>query len=565
VKFELIQEADCRGASCTLWPGAVRSARLVWACVVSASVLAGCGGGSGTGAPPPPAPDFSVSVTPASLTAVEGGTSAPAMVSVTAANGFTGTVSVAILGLPSGATTNPPSLTVSTASPQSFTVTTTSTTPTGTVALTLHATSGTLAHDAPVSLTTNPVIQTSQIGTVLFLQSQANGHTARIGLDTNWGGAIVEVSLDGTNFVNAHDTGREVQPALYDGAAQYSAQCANYGWDPVLAGDYYDHGSLVLSQTIGAQSLYTQTTPVQWCPDQFGGGSGTAAPTDMTFEQTVMLAPTAPLAFKVHYKMTHNGSDTHYNTGQEFPAVYVNSAYQTFAYYGGTNPWTSGNITKTLAPVTSPAAPNGPAVYAPEQSAALVDGNNQGLTVFVPGVYPSWSATSFPQSGGSGPTGDATVYMTPLTIFTIAPGAVIEGDIFLVPGDATLARSVVYGLHQALSASSIVMPLGTLDVPAANATIAGANASISGWAFGKVAVAAVTIYVDGSFRGSATLGGARPDVAAAYPNLAPANCGWTYSLDTTSLANGAHEISIHVLDTSNNEAILLPVSVTVSN
>jgi hypothetical protein len=38
---------------------------------------------------------------------------------------------------------------------------------------------------------------------MLYLQSHANGHTARIGVDTAWGGAIVEVSMDGVNFVNA--------------------------------------------------------------------------------------------------------------------------------------------------------------------------------------------------------------------------------------------------------------------------------------------------------------------------------------------------------------------------
>jgi Bacterial Ig domain len=489
------------------------------------------------------------------------------MVSVTPANGFTGTVSIAIMGLPAGATMNPLSpLTVSAGSSQSFTVATTSSTPTGTVALTLHATSGSLAHDVPASLTINPVIQTMQNGTLLFLQSQANGHTARIGLDTKWGGAIVEISLDGTNFVNAHDTGREVQPALYDATAQYpQTDCALYGWDPVLAGDIYDHGSAVLGQTIAAESLYTKTIPIQWCPERFGGGPSMAEPADMIFEQTVTLAPGAALAFQVHYKLTHTGSDTHYNNGQEFPAVYVNSVYTTFARYGDTNPWNYGTITQTLAPLSTPAAPNGPLVYAPEQWAALVDGNNQGLTVYVPGVYPFWTATSFPQSGGSGPTGDATVYMAPMTIMSVAPGAVIEGDIYLVPGDATAARSVVYGLHQALAPSNIVAPLGNVDLPAANASISGASVQVAGWAFGRQTVTAVTIFVDGSLMGATTLGGARPDVEAAYPNLAPADSGWTYSLDTTSLANGVHSLVVHATDSSGNEALLLPVAVVVSN
>jgi len=54
--------------------------------------------------------------------------------------------------------------------------------------------------------------------------------------ETIWGGSIVEVSLNGTNFVNEHDTGREVQAAQYDGSAQYDncAGCTgSFGWNPV--------------------------------------------------------------------------------------------------------------------------------------------------------------------------------------------------------------------------------------------------------------------------------------------------------------------------------------------
>lgn len=108
-------------------------------------------------------------------------------------------------------------------------------------------------------------------------------------------------------------------------------------------------------------------------------------------------------------------------------------------------------------------------------------------------------------------------------------------------------------------------PVLSVDVPAPNATIAGSGTPIGRWAFGKVTVSAVTIYVDGSLKGSATLGGSRPDVAAAYPHLAPADSGWTYSLDTTALTNGVHSLVVHVSDTAGNEALAPPVSVTVNN
>jgi hypothetical protein len=519
--------------------------------------LAGCGG-SGSNAPPPPVPDFALSVTPASLTATEGSTSAPAMVSVMPANGFTGTVSVAISGLPAGTTTNPAfPLSVSANSSQQFTITTTDATPTGTTTLNLHATSGSVAHDATLSLTTGPVIQTSQIGTVLYLQSHANGHTARIGLDTAWGGAIVEISLDGTNFVNAHDTGREVQPAVYD-AAPVAGQMGANGWDPVLGGDKYDHGSPTLSQQVAVSSLYTETSPLHWNPDVFGGGANAPVTSDMTFEQTVTLAPGAPLAFQLHLKLTHNGSDFHYVSQQEFPAVYVNAGYTNLMYYGGATPWTNGSV--TLIPVSTTQS----SVYAPEQSAALVDTNNQGLTVFVPGSYPAWASQYFPSSG-SGPTGNTTVYMRPLTAFNFAPGAVVEGDVYLIPGDAAAARSVVYALHGSVPSANIAAALGNVDSPAPNTIISGNNFVVAGWAFAKTAISAVDVSIDGTVKGTATLGVARPDVAAAFPQIAPADSGWNISLDTTTMTNGTHTITFHVVDSSNNDILLPPVSVTVNN
>jgi Big-like domain-containing protein len=432
--------------------------------------------------------------------------------------------------------------------------------------LTLHATSASLAHDATITLSINPPAQTSQSGTVLYLQSYSSGHTARIGLETAWGGAIVEVSLDGTNFVNAHDNGREVQPALYDGAAQYVNPCepppalCTFGWAPVLGGDRYGHGSPVLAQQLGSDSLYVKAQPLQVYPDDKGGGPDTPVPADVYFEQTVSVVAGAPLALKVHLTLTHFGTDLHYNNRQEFPGAWVNVPYGTLVYYGGTAPWTRDVVTKTSVPVN----PGTLYQYSPERWAANVDSNDVGLSVFEPVSYPYEVATWFPESGGSGPTGDATYYQSPWVVATVGPGAVIEGDVYLIAGDNASARDVVYGLHQLLPASDIFPPMLTLDTPTANATISGNNFQVSGWAFDDSDVSNVSVFVDGIFKGNATYGSNRADVANTWPH-APANIGWAFSLDSTQLTNGAHTISIHATDTSNNEAILAPISITVRN
>src|SRR2546428_837937 len=185
---------------------------------------------------------------------------------------------------------------------------------------------------------------TSQQGSLLILQNQTSTDTIRIGLETAWGGSIVEVSLNGTNFVNAHDTGREVQPAFYDGNAHYDS-CAGctgvFGWDPVLGGDKYRQGSAALSQVRTSNPLYTKAHPLQWNPDDKGGGPGQAVAGDVIVEQTITPVSGRSRVFQGHYKVTHLGSDLHANAQQEFPAVYVNADYNRFVHYGGTAPWTS--------------------------------------------------------------------------------------------------------------------------------------------------------------------------------------------------------------------------------
>lgn len=97
------------------------------------------------------APDFSIAASPASQT-VTRGSSTTYTVTVGALNGFTGTVSLSVSGLPSRATAsfNPSSIAGSGSS--TLTITTASKTPAGTKTLTITGTSGALSHATTVSL-----------------------------------------------------------------------------------------------------------------------------------------------------------------------------------------------------------------------------------------------------------------------------------------------------------------------------------------------------------------------------------------------------------------------------
>ncbi|HEX2551896.1 MAG TPA: M4 family metallopeptidase, partial [Nocardioidaceae bacterium] len=94
-------------------------------------------------------PDFALSASPASRTVVQG-TSTTYTVTETPSGGFTGSVTLAASGLPTGATAafspNP------TTGTSTLTVTTATTTPAGTFTITITGTSGTLSHTTTVTL-----------------------------------------------------------------------------------------------------------------------------------------------------------------------------------------------------------------------------------------------------------------------------------------------------------------------------------------------------------------------------------------------------------------------------
>jgi hypothetical protein len=333
----------------------------------------------------------------------------------------------------------------------------------------------------------------------------------------------------------------------------------NWGWNPVLAGDRYGHGTPTLAQTLTSNSLYTRAQPLLWNPDIAGGGPSEPITGDMLVEQTVTPVSGYSHAFQLHYRITHLGSDSHATAGQEFPAVYVNADYNRFVYYGGAAPWTNGAVNVTqFQRLGDPALPN---LYVPEHWGAHVNEQNMGLTVYVPAQYPY--VNGFDNPGPSGPTGDGTNYFTPLFMVTIPPNFVLEGDIYVIAGDYRVARQIVYELHRRGGAPDISPPVGTTDTPSTGSTIGGMT-PVAGWTFDNVELTNVQILVDGVVNGLASYGESRPDVAHDYPNT-PVDVGFSYQLDTTKFANGPHVLNVQATDTNGNVALFSDLRVVVSN
>jgi hypothetical protein len=280
-------------------------------------------------------------------------------------------------------------------------------------------------------------------------------------------------------------------------------------------------------------------------------------PSDVYIEQWLTPVPGYWRAFRLHYKITHFGSDTHANAGQEYPAVYLNRGFDTFVYYGGTDPWTYG----ALSTFSMPDLPQqGPLLYTPEEWAAYEGADNSALTVYTPGSFP-W--THGFNAAGDSPNG--TNYFAPVTVFTFEPAAVLESNIYVVAGPVTEARTVIYALRDQEVRPSPFTALGNLEVPQTGDALSGTRAEVGGWAFGTSSVKNVQVLVDGILVGTATYGTYRPDIPANFPYEPDSNVGFDYFLDTTGFANGPHGVVVRVTDGNGNVAILPTAQVTINN
>lgn len=144
-------------------------------------------------------PDFTISATPNTMTVAQEDQSDEVVIGVVGTNGFSGTVNIAVTGLPTGVRSIPPgSLQTGTTGPMVFIADDTA--PIGDATVTITGTSGALSHSvtvkltvtAPVppdtvSLTVSPTSQTVTVGsiaTVSVTASANNGYAGPVNVST---------------------------------------------------------------------------------------------------------------------------------------------------------------------------------------------------------------------------------------------------------------------------------------------------------------------------------------------------------------------------------------------
>jgi hypothetical protein len=491
------------------------------------------------------AQDFALSVSPRQLVAAVGGTSIPISISIAGQHGFAGSVTLALSGLPAGATSQPASpFTITAGQTHAVTIDVPASSALGNFNVQVEAASGRLSHSARVGLILM-LLKTFDDGAgSLYLESDTLTETTRVGLNKAWGGSIVEVSLNGTDYVNNDDPGRQIQTSLWDANANYST---SWGYNPIEAGDHFFQGSPLLTFDLLPNSIYTKTQPIQWAPESFGGGPGSPAPGDAYIEKWISVVPGYNRVFKVHYRITHFGSDSHADAPNELPVMYVNPIVSNLLYYAGDAPWTNDALSQFTTPSSAWFE-----LHTPEQWGAYVDSTNTGIALYTPMQFPN----SKRLNAGS------TLQFTPLCPYSWDPGSTLDFDTFILVGPVDESRAAIYDLHGQQSAPSPLPPFGSLDYPATGHTLTG-TVNVTGWAWALSAMASIDVFVDGGRVGSAIFGLPK-DITEAIPG-APTNLGYQYAFDSTALTNGSHTIVVKATDANGRVATFRMAQVTVSN
>lgn len=273
-------------------------------------------------------PDFSVSATPSSQTVTQGGgTNYTATVS--AINGFSGTVTWSVSGLPSGASGNFNPTTINGSGSSTLTVTTSGSTPAGTYPLTITGTSGSLQHSANVTLIVNSAVvnwtTVNDTDSRVTYSAGWNYSTNRNDGDynndvhyTKTNGNYAQFTFNGTavEFITETYSDEGNVDVYIDGAYQTTVNC-NTSTRQTQFIAYANTGLSAGTHTIKV----VKNGGTFMLLDAFAFGGNTLALTD-TDVGAVGIAGSASYANGV-YTVTGSGADI-WNTGDQFNFDYQN-------------------------------------------------------------------------------------------------------------------------------------------------------------------------------------------------------------------------------------------------
>lgn len=429
--------------------------------------------------------------------------------------------------------------------------------------LTLRATVGADRVDVVVPISVVPAVWTYEEPTRLVLERVESGDTSRLVLDKRRGGAIVEASLNGRNFLSAVDNAGGVQTRIFSAdAVDDCLGCTGlYRWSAFQGGTQSNAPNPVTAWRRDSAGLYTAAGGAQWIAPADWRGNPVVA-TSVRVEQWVTALPTGEAGFELRYRISY---DSPFAKGapartHDLPSVRVDSSLTRVLRYGGGSPWTGASVDEALP---SPGA-RSQRVVAAERWVALVDEKDQGVTLYAPSAQRQLEVRQEPLGGRVGAPTALAASLT--TAFPLVPYARTEVRAYLFLGDWRDARRQAAAVRPQAERLSpdVSPPWGYLDRPTADTTLRGV-VDASGWALDDRAVARVELLVDSTVVSTVGLTLDRPDLQRGVP-WAPLRSGWQARWDTSRFPDGWHTVTARAVDSAGNTTVLFqPTRVAVAN
>lgn len=406
-----------------------------------------------------------------------------------------------------------------------------------------------------------------------------NGHTdvflksptdyTRVGVRLDWGGTVVFFGLSsnaGSNVIDANDTGRELQIALYDPTRAHQpcaadatcvsspASCGNsitfLGWNPVQGGDECNHGAPVLSHGAVGDALEVVVQPLQWNPDwdkpdctQTACGTN-GRPVDVTYRMLYRFV--TEHVVEIATEVTSQESIDHPVSGQEWPTLYVSHGQQ------GPDLPVLRDASGQVVTIDNPGNDgfywenfDSPAPWVTWQNADSSYGVGLGM---------DQGTTAFQGWRGDGTSSPYFHNVRAQVAFGLDGGAAVRGVSYLVLGSFATVKAEMEGVFGQRA------PFGSVDEPAGGAAFAypaGTPVAVRGWALDNTAGTQVRVEIDGATVATLGVDGDRPDVCKVYPAYpaCPA-VGFGGVVPTASLDACAHLLRVVAFDAQGNERVL---------
>jgi len=390
----------------------------------------------------------------------------------------------------------------------------------------------------------------------------------RVGARLDWGGTVVFFGLTAnpkSNTIDANDTGRELQLALYDptrirqgcavtaSCATSLGSCANsityLGWNPVQGGDECNRGAPVLSHGKVGDALELVIQPLQWNPDwdapdcRTTACSGAGRPVDVTYRMRLRFV--REHVVEVDTEVVSKETISHPTTAQEWPTLYVSNG-------AGGNP---------DLPVLLDSAGTAPSIGTPGNDgfyygnftspAPWVTWQNSTKDYGV-GLAMDQGIKAFQGWRGDGSKAPYFHNVRASIAFGIGAGATIRGLSYLALGGF---GTVGGELDAAAKARG---PFGHVDVAAGPIVFTkGSPLKLAGWALDNRSGTKIEVQVDGAIAATAAIDKDRGDVCAVYPGYVGCpKAGFEVSVPTTGWSGCPHVVRVIAKDSDGNVQVL---------